>query len=473
MDFYDTEDALGLAQRVKSGEVSAEELLDEAARRIAAVNPAINAVTVDGTDFGRGAIAAGLPDGPFTGVPFLLKDLGAICPGLPATNGTRFNPPGEPPFDDEVVRRFKAAGLVIAGRTNSPEWGLTTTTEPVRNGPTRNPWNLEYSPGGSSGGAAAAIAAGIVPAAHGSDGGGSIRVPASNCGLFGLKPSRGRVSSGPYAGDGWSGFATNGVISRSVRDSAALLDVLQGPAPGDPYGAPTPAGPFLFEVGKPPGALKIAMTDQPFSGTEKNALLSANVEDAARLCETLGHEIVPFSLEIDGEAFTNAVITIINVHTAALVDWLEDLHGRKAGPDDLETCTLVFAEMGRATTAVQFQNAIENLHEMGRRIGRLFNEVDVILSPTQGIETPKLGVLDMMQPAENYMKPIAKSVGYTAFYNALGNPAMSVPLHWGPDGLPQGTQFAAAYGNDALLFRLAGQLEEARPWAGKRPPIRA
>ncbi len=473
MDFYDTEDALGLAQQVKSGEVSAEELLEEAARRIAAVNPTINAVTVDGTDFGRKAIADGLPDGPFTGVPFLLKDLGAICPGLPATNGTRFNPPGEPPFDDEVVRRFKAAGLVIAGRTNSPEWGLTTTTEPVRNGPTRNPWNLEYSPGGSSGGAAAAIAAGIVPAAHGSDGGGSIRVPASNCGLFGLKPSRGRVSSGPYAGDGWSGFATSGVISRSVRDSAALLDVLQGPAPGDPYGAPTPAGPFLSEVGKSPGALKIAMTDQPFSGTEKNALLSANVEDAARLCETLGHEIVPFSLEIDGEAFTNAVITIINVHTAALVDWLEDLHGRKAGPDDLETCTLVFAEMGRATTAVQFQNAIESLHELGRKIGRLYTEVDVIVSPTQGIETPKLGVLDMMQPAENYMKPIARSVGYTAFYNALGNPAMSVPLHWSPDGLPQGTQFAAAYGNDALLFRLAAQLEEARPWAGKRPPIRA
>lgn len=473
MDFYDTEDALGLALRVKSRDVSAEELLEEAARRIEAVNPTINAVTVDGMEFGRDAIAAGLPDGLFTGVPFLLKDLGAICPGLPATNGTRFNPPGDPPIDDEVVRRFKAAGLVIAGRTNSPEWGLTTTTEPVRNGPTRNPWNLDYSPGGSSGGAAAAIASGIVPAAHGSDGGGSIRVPASNCGLFGLKPSRGRVSSGPYAGDGWSGFATNGVLSRSVRDSAALLDILQGPAPGDPYGAPTPAGPYLMEVSKPPGALKIAMTDQPFSGTEKNALLSKNVEDAARLCESLGHSVIPFPWEIDGEEFTNAVITIINVHTAALVDWLEDLHGRKAGPDDLETCTLVFAEMGRGTTAVDFQNAIESIHEYGRRIGRLFMEVDIILSPTQGIETPKLGYLGMMQTAETYRERIAKSVGYTAFYNALGNPAMSAPLHWGPDGLPQGTQFAAAYGNDALLFRLAAQLEEARPWKDKRPPIRA
>lgn len=473
MDFYDTDDAIGLAQRVKSGEVTAVELLEEAARRIAAVNPKINAVTVDGLDFGRKAIAEGLPQGPFTGVPFLLKDLGGVCVGLPATNGTRFNPPGDAPTDDDVVRRFKSAGLVIAGRTNSPEWGLTTTTEPVRNGPTLNPWNPDFSPGGSSGGAAAAIAAGIVPAAHGSDGGGSIRVPASCCGLFGLKPSRGRVSSGPYAGDGWSGFATNGVLSRSVRDSAALLDILQGPAPGDPYGAPTPGGPFLAEVDKPVGKLKIALTDRPFSGTERNPALSDHVSDTAKLCEELGHEVVPFPLEIDGEEFTNAVITIINVHTASMVDWLEGLHGRKAGPDDLETCTLTFAEMGRATTGVEFLNAIDTVQMIGRRIGRLFMEVDVILSPTQGIETPKLGYLGMMQPAEDYRAAIAKSVGYTAFYNALGNPAMSVPLHWSVDGLPQGMQFAAAYGNDALLFRLAAQLEKARPWAGRRPPIHA
>lgn len=473
MDFYDTEDALGLAQRVKSGEFSAEELLNEAARRIDAVNPAINAVTVDGIEFGRKAIVAGLPDGPFTGVPFLLKDLGAICPGLPATNGTRFNPPGDPPMDDEVVRRFKAAGLVIAGRTNSPEWGLTTTTEPVRNGPTRNPWNLGYSPGGSSGGAAAAVAAGIVPAAHGSDGGGSIRVPASNCGLFGLKPSRGRVSSGPYVGDSWSGFATSGVLSRSVRDSAALLDILQGPAPGDPYGAPTPTGPYLMEVGRPTGSLKIAVTDQPFSGTEKNPVLSANLRDAATLCEELGHRIVPLPLEVDGVAFTNAVITIINVHTAALVDWLEDVNGRKAGPDDLEACTLAFARMGHETSGVAFQNAIDLVQEIGRTVGHLFSKVDLILTPTQGIETPKLGYLDMMQTVETYRERIAKSVGYTAFYNALGLPAMSVPLHWSEDGLPQGTQFAAAYGNEALLFRLAAQLEQARPWAGKRPPVHA
>ncbi|WP_425406528.1 amidase [Hwanghaeella sp.] len=473
MDFFDTNDAMGLAQRVRAGEVTATELLDEVARRIEAVNPTINAVTVDGLDYGRKAIENGLPDGPFTGVPFLLKDLGATCVGLPVTNGTRFNPPGEPPVDDETVRRFKEAGLVIAGRTNSPEWGLTTTTEPVRNGPTRNPWNLEYSAGGSSGGAAAAIAAGIVPAAHGSDGGGSIRVPASCCGLFGLKPSRGRVSSGPYIGDAWSGFATSGVLSRSVRDSAALLDILQGPAPGDPYAAPSPAGPFLDEVGKPTGSLKIAMTDMPFSGVEGDAALSRNLKDAAALCEELGHTLVPLNLHIDGEAFTDAVITIINVHTAALVGWLEDLNGRSAGPDDLEACTLAFTQMGRAITGVDFQNAIETVQEMGRKVGHLLTEVDVILSPTQGIETPKLGYLDMMQTVETYRERIARSVGYTAFYNALGLPAMSVPLHWSEEGLPQGTQFAAAYGNEALLFRLAAQLEDARPWAEKRPPVHA
>ena len=215
------------------------------------------------------------------------------------------------------------------------------------------------------------------------------------------------------------------------------------------------------------------MTDQPFSGTGKNSSLTAYLEDAAALCEALGHQVVTLSLEVNGEEFTEAVITIINVHTAVLVDWLEDLHGRKAGPDDLETCTLAFAERGRATTGVAFQNAIEFVHELGRKAGRVFMDADLILTPTQGIETPKLGVLDMMQSEEGYRREIAKSVGYTAFYNALGIPAMSVPLHWSPDGLPQGTQFAAAYGNDALLFRLAAQLEKARPWAGKRPPIHA
>lgn len=472
MSNFEDFDATGLAALVAAKEASPRELLDEVLSRIEKLNPTINAVSVDGAEFANTAIEQGLPDGPFKGVPFLLKDLGASCPGLPATDGSRFNPPTPSEHLDNVTRRFQSSGLVFAGRTNSPEYGLTTTTEPVRNGATRNPWNLAYSAGGSSGGASAAVAAGIVPAAHASDGGGSIRIPASSCGLFGLKPSRGRISAGPMYGDGWSGLSTNHVITRSVRDSAAFLDVLQGPEPGDPYAAPAPQRPYREEVGAPTAPLRIALALHPFSGAPAEEAVIDNAREAALLCEQLGHQVAEAQPQFDYPAFSECFVSVVSVHTAILVDYLEQVNGRRAGPDDLETGTLVLAERGRNTSGMEFQSAIDFVHRVSRRLGEFFDRYDMILSPVQAVETPKLGWVDLMQPPDLYRERIQQACGFTSLFNATGCPAMSVPLHWSAgSGVPQGTQFAAKYGAEDLLLKLASQLEEARPWAGKRPSL--
>ena len=473
MNDYESQDAVGLAARVAAGDVSPQDLLTAAQERIERLNPTLNAVTVDGADFAAQSLSEGLPDGPFRGVPFLLKDLGAACPGLPSTDGSRFSPGVDPGYADNSVTRFLKAGLVIAGRTNSPEYGLTTTTEPVRHGPTLNPWGLGHSAGGSSGGAAAAVAAGIVPAAHASDGGGSIRVPSSNCGLFGMKPSRGRISSGPAYGDGWSGFATSHVITRSVRDSAAFLDILHGPEPGDPYAAPTPRRPYAEEVGTPVEALRIALVTDPFTGHVADPAVLEHTRDAARLCESLGHSVEEAAPDIYDLGYTDCITAILTVHIARLVDYLEQFHGRPATEDDLETCTLAMAEMGRSVTGIAFQSAVERVHTIGRRLGAFFQSYDVLLSPTQAVETPKLGWVHTMQPMETFRERIGQSTGFTSLFNATGCPAMSVPLHWSAAGIPQGTQFAAALGREDILFRLAAQLEQARPWFDKRPPISA
>jgi len=469
MNEYEQYDTVGLAELLARGAVSADELLQAARTRLERWNPSLNAVAVDGLSFAEAALRKGLPDGPFTGVPFLLKDLGAACPGLPSTDGSRFNPPEPPQHTDNVVKRFLASGLVVAGRTNSPEFGLTTTTEPVRHGPTVNPWNPAFSAGGSSGGAAAAVAAGIVPAAHASDGGGSIRIPASSCGLFGLKPSRGRISSAPLYGDAWSGFSTNHVITRSVRDSAAFLDILQGAEPGDPYAAPTPTRPYAEEVGAPAGALRVALVTEPFTGAPADPRVVENTREAAQLCQELGHSVEEAAPKIDGAALTAAVVDIIAVHTATLVAWLESLHGRKAGHDDLEPWTLTLAAQGLDVPGVRFQTAIDHVHRVGRAVGAFFEQFDLILSPVQAVETPKLGWVDMRQPPDLFQDRISRTVGFTALFNATGCPAMSVPLHWSEDGVPQGTQFAAPLGREDVLLRLAAQLEEARPWHAKRP----
>ncbi len=468
---YGDYDALGLAGLLRAGEVSADELLDEALARVAAGNPALNAVTIHAEALARQAIADGLPDGPFAGVPMLLKDLGQFCTGLPLTNGSRFSAEQAPRYDGNLTKRYKRAGFVIHGRTASPEFGLTTTTESRRHGPTRNPWNLEYSTGGSSGGAAAAVAAGIVPAAHATDGGGSIRIPASCCGLFGLQPTRGRISSGPDAGEGWNGMAIGHAVTRSVRDSAALLDIAAGPAPGDPYWAPPPARPFLEEVGADPGSLRVALCPETFTGTPLDPGCAAKAREAAKLCESLGHRVEEAGPEIDGPAVQEATIDIISVQVALLLDVLGRGMKRTCTPDDVERATWEFAEAGREIPGVKFQAAIDTLHWAGRRLARFFEDYDILLTPTQPMPTPRLGWLDPdSAEQEAYRERVLQSIGFTSFFNATGVPAMSVPLYWDESGVPQGTQFAAAYANEALLFRLAAQLEAAQPWVQRRPP---
>ncbi len=468
---YGDYDALGLAELVRAGQVSAEELLEEALARIEATNPRLNAVTVQAAALARQAIAAGLPEGPFTGVPMLLKDLGQCCSGLPLTNGSRFSSAQPPGYDGNLTKRYKRAGLVIHGRTAASEFGLTTTTESRRHGATRNPWDPEHSAGGSSGGAAAAVVAGVIPAAHATDGGGSIRIPASCCGLFGLKPTRGRISSGPDAGEGWNGLAIGHAVTRSVRDSAGLLDIASGPAPGDPYWAEPPARPFLEEVGADPGRLRVALCLETFNGTLCEPACAATARAAAKLCESLGHHVEEAGPEVDGDVVQDATLAIISVQTALLLDLQGRELGRACTAGDVERATWRWAEAGREISGVRFQAAIDTLHEAGRRLGRFFEHHDILLTPTQPMPTPRLGWLDPdSEDQETYSERVLQSIGFTAFFNATGVPAMSVPLHWTGSGLPQGAQFAAAYANEALLFRLAAQLEAAHPWAQRRPP---
>jgi Asp-tRNA(Asn)/Glu-tRNA(Gln) amidotransferase A subunit family amidase len=435
IDEYEKQDALGLAAWVRDGEVSATELLEAAVSRVEARDPALNAVVIRAFEEGRKAIEAGLPDGPFRGVPWLLKDLYAAWKGVRLTNGSRFFSDNVPDREIELVARYRRAGLVCFGRTSSPEFGITTTTESLLFGQTRNPWNLAHSAGGSSGGAAAVVAAGILPAAHASDGGGSIRIPASCCGLFGMKPTRARVPSGPFVGEGWSGMSTAHAVTRSVRDSAALLDVCQGPANGDPYWAPPPARPYLEEMGADPGRLRIALQTRAFNDVAVDPECERAARDAATLCRSLGHEVEEAELRIDRE------------------------------------------EMGRATQVLIASNLHASLQERVEELGREFTGVsaflegyDVLLTPTMATPPLPLGRVALTRTdLPGLMGDLARTVGFTQLFNASGHPAMSVPLAWSESGLPLGVQFAGRFGDEATLYRLAAQLEAAQPWFGKRP----
>jgi Asp-tRNA(Asn)/Glu-tRNA(Gln) amidotransferase A subunit family amidase len=315
------------------------------------------------------------------------------------------------------------------------------------------------------------VAAGVVPAAHATDGGGSIRIPASCCGLFGLKPTRGRISAGPDAGEGWNGMAIGHAVTRSVRDSAALLDIAAGAAPGDPYWAEPPARPFLEEVGADPGRLRVALCLETFNGSPMDPACAASAREAAMLCESLGHRVQEAGPEIDREAVREATVEIISVQVVLLLDLLSRDLGRSCAPEDVERATWDLAETGREISGVRFQAALNRIHMAGRRLAAFFERFDVILTPTQPMPTPRLGWLDPSnEDQEAYRERVLQSIGFTAFFNVTGVPAMSVPLHWTEAGLPQGTQFAAAYANEALLFRLAAQLEDAQPWAQRRPP---
>ncbi len=463
---YLSHDGVGLAALVRDGEVSASELLETAIGVAEEWNDVLNAVTVWDVDRARAA-AARAPRGPFGGVPFLLKDLYSPMKGLPSTDGTRLYPPVAPTYDAEIVSRFKAAGLVVFGRTASPEFGLTTTTESARHGPTRNPWDPEYSAGGSSGGAAAMVAVGAVPVAHASDGGGSIRVPASNCGIFGLKPSRARVPAGPDVGEGWSGMAIAGCVSRTVRDSAAMLDVVSGPAPGDPYSIAPPERPFLAEVGRDPGQLRIALVTAPFLDVEVDPTCLAAVQGAAVLCNDLGHVVEEATIDLGGRL--GRLRPVIAVHTLRLLEDVGWLRGSQVHPDEVEPMTWALAEMGRNVTATEFVRAVDDIHAIGRLMASAMEGFDVVMTPMMATPPPLIGAISMDRTDDEASALLFRTLAFGQVMNATGMPAMSVPLHWSAAGLPIGVQFASAIGREDVLFRLAGQLEQARPWADRRP----
>ena len=468
---YENYDGIRLAELVKGGEVTAQELLEAAIARVETRNGSINAVVNRMYDEAKAAIAMGLPAGAFAGVPYLLKDLGVYYTGTVTSAASTFLRDAVADHDSEMVLRLKRAGLVIFGKTNTSEFGLSTSVEPRLFGPTRNPWNLDCSAGGSSGGAAAAVAAGILPMAHATDGGGSIRIPASCCGLFGLKPTRARNPMGPDLGEGWNGASTGHAVTRSVRDSAALLDATAGPDVGDPYWAPPPSRPYLSEVGAEPGRMRIAFATTAWNGQPVDPECVTAVAEAAKLCETLGHHVEAASPIIDAELLGQASRIIISAHTRATLEARGDALGRLPNPDDVEPVTWTMAEFGRTASASAYARAIVSIHRIGRAVGGFFKRYDVLLTPTMCKPPHKLGVLTMDgADSAAYMQAILATIAFTSLFNSCGNPAMSVPLHWSADGLPIGVQFAAAFGDEASLFRLAAQLEAARPWWQRRPP---
>jgi amidase/6-aminohexanoate-cyclic-dimer hydrolase len=463
-------DGLGLAELVRSKEISAHELLDAVLARADSTNPALNAIVARLDDQARAAIAAGLPQGPFTGVPYLLKDLGALYTGASTSFGSALFDGNVADHDSEITARLKRAGLVIFGKTNTPEMGLSPSTEPRRFGVTRNPWNPAYSAGGSSGGAAAAVAAGILPMAHATDGGGSIRIPASCCGLFGMKPTRARNPAGPDAGEGWGGASVAHAVTWSVRDSAALLDATSGPDVGDPYWAPPPVGPFLAEVGRDPGRLRIALTTASFNGAPVNEECAEAARAAAKLCASLGHVVEEARPTIDARALGLAVRIVIAANVRAALEARAAALGRPLAETDVERQTWGRVAEGGSFSAWEYARSIGVIHRTGRQVARFFEEWNVLLSPTMCQPPYPLGVLDMSSTDDTaYVDAVLASVGFTSLFNSAGNPAMSVPLATSTRGLPIGVQFAGRFGDEATLFRLAAQLESAQPWAGRRP----
>jgi len=467
-------DATAQADLVRRKEVKAIELVDAAIERIERLNPLLNAVVTPMYEQARAAAASPLPNGPFAGVPFLLKDLLASYAGVPMTSGSAFLRDFVPDHDSDLVVRLKRAGLIILGKTNTPEFGILPTTEPHLFGPTRNPWNRSRTTGGSSGGSAAAVAAGMVPMAHGNDGGGSIRIPASCCGLFGLKPTRARNPLGPDLGDVMSGLVVEHTLTRSVRDSAALLDATCGPCVGDPYWAPPATRPFVQEVGADPGQLRIAFTTRTAAGASVHPDCVSAVKDAAALCAELGHTVEETAPVVPTELMGGAFMTIWSAGVAHSIDGAALLTGRTPTPDQFEPLTWALYEIGRQQTAPGYLLAVTVIQTIARDFARFFINYDIHLTPTLGEPPVPLGSFE--STPQNPMQGFARAgvfVPFTPICNITGHPAMSVPLLWNAEGLPIGTHFIGRFGDEATLFRLAAQLEAARPWASRHPPVSA
>jgi len=465
---YLANDAVGLAQLIARREVSAAEVLEAALARTEAVNPKLNAVTLKLFDEARAVARDGAPAAPLSGVPFLLKDLGAQLKGSPTSAGSALLKDVVATADNAIVAAYRRAGLVIFGKTNTPEFGLEPVTEPALFGPSRNPWNPDRTPGGSSGGAAAAVAAGMVPAAHASDGGGSIRIPASCCGLFGMKPSRGRVSFAP-ADEGWGGFSIQHAVTRSVRDSAALLDAVCAPQGGDPYWLDPPATPFVGEVRREPGVLRIAFTTAALASPSLDPECADAVREAARLCADLGHQVEEADLPGDIAAVTAAAGVVMAANVAATLDNEAARRGRPIDEGEVEDLTWATYQRGRGVAGPAYVQAIQAAHAFGRAVAAFFTGYDVLLLSTLGRPPVPIGWLRGDPPdARGYAARLFAFMPNTQAFNITGQPAMTVPLAWSREDLPIGVQFVGHPAGEATLFRLAGQLERARPWAGRR-----
>lgn len=465
-------DATAQAELVRSGKAKPIELVDAVIARIGRLNPAINAVITPLFEQARAAANGVLPDGPFRGVPYLLKDLQALYAGAPLHAGSAQLRGFVPDHDSELVLRLKRAGVVIVGKTNTPEFGLLPTTEPRLFGASRNPWDTGRITGGSSGGSAAAVASGMVAMAHANDGGGSIRIPASCCGVFGLKPTRARNPLGPDLGDQMNGLPVEHAVTRSVRDSAALLDATCGPDIGDPYWAPPPARPFLQEVGADPGRLRIGFSTASLTGSPIHADCVRAVQDAAQLCSDLGHEVSEAAPSIDGEKFVNAFLRVWAVGCARGMEGNAIMLGRKPVREEFEEGTWALAEQGRQVSAATYLLTVTLLQRIARQIARFFVSHDVWLTPTLADPPLPLGSFDSPPGDPLYcLRRAVEFVPFTPVCNVTGQPAMSVPLQWNADGLPVGVHFAGRFGDEATLFRLAAQLEAARPWAARRPKV--
>lgn len=489
---YEEHDGLGLAALVARGEITASELLDEALARIERRNGPLNAVVAVLEADARCTASAPLPDGPFRGVPFLIKDLDAAVAGSPVSLGSRCMRGFVADHDSRLVRLHRRAGLVIAGKTNAPELGLTPFTEPRLWGAARNPWDLQRTPGGSSGGAAAAVAAGIVPLAHGGDGGGSLRIPASCCGLYGLKPTRWRTPVGPDRSEMWGGYAVEHAVTRSVRDSAALLDATTSSEPDAAGWLAPPLRPFLDETKLDPERLRIGlMVDPPMTAAVHPDCRAAAEATAKRLAD-LGHDVEPVTLDIDRDAFVQDFFLFVCVQTAAIMEQAALLTGRRVRRSDFETPTWVCAMVGRGHGAVAAAMARERMHAVARKTAALFERVDLLLTPTLATPPPRIGALlpggleslgqelvarlrlgFLLRFPALLRAAIARVFGFIPFTplaNVTGQPAASLPLDWNADGLPIGSQLIARVGDEATLFRVSAQLEAAHPWAARRPP---
>jgi len=469
---YADHDAVALANLVRKKEVSPAELMETALRAIDKLNPKLNAVVTVMEEQANAALQAGLPEGPLRGVPFLLKDLVVSWAGLPTNCGSRYFEDWTRPFDSEILKRWKAGGLVVIGKTNTPELGSSGSTEPVASGPTHNPWNLDHTPGGSSGGSAAAVSAGIVPAAHANDAGGSIRGPASCCGLVGLKPTRGRNPLGPDAGEHWNGLVVEHVVTRSVRDSAAFLDVSAGPDVGDPHVAPAPDQTFSDAAKTEPGRLRIGFARSAPGGVNFDADCLQAVENAANLLADLGHDVEEASPEWDAVSLGEAFMVIFAANMTWALSARQNQIGIAPTRETVENNNLWLMARGKELSAADLLSALSSLNTASRSFASYFLSHDIWLTPTMATQPPELGHLFAdVEDVPLFFERLWRFNPLNTIYNASGCPAISLPLHQSRSGLPIGVMLGASFGRDTLLLRLAGQIEQASPWAGRKPPI--